>query len=407
MTTLITKKLWKPCRSAPILLIFIGAICLLAPVQAEADGKPKEVKIPQSAFAGLHHFLDLAGPEKSVTFDPGLVDGVMAFVEAPKDDGNLHFADGIRGLPSAYYEFDSHADLRKITDYAFNPDIPCIATMPSSVRLFDWMDEKGQRRQTPRVKRYLIDLDASVVGKALQYVEITPDTNSGAYYGYNLYQTLIVFKYRQRSVIATITRQTDVSSVGKKGYVLGSDDDWDYFYSGKKGLTIPALGWVSSYMYESSAVNIYYEIDPGSPRVRCAMFKWLKAGWAGINMVKRSHIYNGLKRFAKPFKQILEHPALPPVEALASDFSKIRNFSEDTLRKKMAVYSDILKRRYNGPNPNGNKRSADLLADSSHLPEMSRDEMESALIIEYMKAVIGKSSAAETAELFDFKTINQ
>ena len=44
------------------------------------------------------------------------------------------------------------------------------------------------------------------------------------------------------NVIITVSAQTDVSSVGKKGYVLGADEDWDYFYSGKKGLTIPALG---------------------------------------------------------------------------------------------------------------------------------------------------------------------
>jgi len=241
----------------------------------------------------------------------------------------------------------------------------------------------------------------------LQYVEITPDTHSGAYYGYNLHQTLIVFKYRQRNVLITVSRQIDVSSVGKKGYVLGADDDWDYFYSGKKGLTIPALGWVSSYLYGSSAINVYYEIDAGSSRVRCAMFKWLRAGWSGINMVKRKHIYSGLKRFAKPFKQIMEYPALPPVDRLAADFSRIRKFSDDTLRSKMDIYSNILQRRYNGDNHNGKKRLAKLLADRDHWSGMSRDEMEAALVIEYMKAVIGKTPADEIEELLEFKTVKQ
>jgi hypothetical protein len=86
----------------------------------------------------------------------------------------------------------------------------------------------------------------------------------------------------------------DVSDVGKKGYVMGTDDDWDYFYSGKPGLTIPALGWVKSYMYGSSGINIYEEIDPQAGKVRCAVFKWLRAGWSGVNMVRRVYIF--LKR---------------------------------------------------------------------------------------------------------------
>jgi len=376
-------------------------------VQSGADNNPEEKKVPPSIYPGPHHFLDLVAPGKSVSFDPGLVADVMEFVESPKEDHTLYFADGVLGMPSAYHEVDSQADLRKIANFAFNPEIPDIATMPSSVRLFHWMDEKGQRRQTPRVDQYLGDLDTPVVEKTLQYVEITPDTHSGAYYGYNLHQTLIVFKYKQRKVLITISRQADVSGVGKKGYVLGTDDDWDYFYSGQKGLTIPALGWVSSYLYASSAISIYDEMDPGSPLVRCAMFKWLRAGWSGINMVQRKHIYNGLKRFARTFKEIMEYPALPPVEVLASNFSRIRNFSDDTLRSKMDIFSDILQRRYNGDSHRDKKWLAKLLADKGHWSGMSREEMESALVIEYMKAVIGKTPAADVEELLELKRVQQ
>ena len=407
MTKFFMKRRVNLSKPKLIILIVIGAVFVLLPVQSRADKNPEEVKISQSIYPGLNHFLDIVGPDKNVSFDPGLVVGVMEFVESPKKNHALYFADDMLGMPSAYHEFDSQTDIGKISNYAFNPDIPDIATMPSSVHLFQWMDEKGQRRQAPRVDRYLGDLDTPVVEKAQQYVEITPDSHSGAYYGYNLYQTLVVFKYRQRRVIITISRQADVSTVGKKGYVLGTDGDWDYFYSGKKGLTVPALGWVSSYMYASSAINIYYEIEPGSPTVRCAMFKWLRAGWSGINMVKRKHIYNGLKRFAGTFTQIMEYSALPPVEVLAADFSRIRGYSDDTLRSKMDIYSDILKKRYNGDSHNGKQRLAKLLADKDHWSRMSRDEMESALVIEYMKAVIGKTPAAEIEELLEFKTVRQ
>jgi hypothetical protein len=406
MTKSYVKRLINLSKAKLIIPVIAGAVFLILPAQARADRNPEEVEISPGIYPGLHHFLDLVDPEKNISFDPGLVAKVMEFIESPKDDA-LYFADDLLDMSSAYHEFDSRTDLQKISDFAFNPDVPCIATMPSSVRLFHWMDEKGQRRHAPQVNRYLENLDTPVVERAQQYVEITPDTHSGAYYGYNLHQTLIVFKYRQRRVIITVSRQTDVSSVGKKGYVLGADDDWDYFYSGKKGLTIPALGWVRSYLYASSAINVYYEMDAGSSRVRCAMFKWLRAGWSGINMVKRKHIYSGLKRFAKTFKQIMEYPALPPVEVLAADFSRIRKFSDDTLRLKMDTYSRILQRRYNGDNPNGKKRIAKLLADKDHWSGMSRDEMEAALVIEYMKGVIGKTPAAEIEELLELKTVHQ
>jgi hypothetical protein len=48
-----------------------------------------------------------------------------------------------------------------------------------------------------------------------------------------------------------------------------------------------------------------------------------------------------------------------------------------------------------------------VLANKDHWSAMSREEMESALVIEYMKAVIGKTPAAEIEELLEFKTVKQ
>ena len=45
-------------------------------------------------------------------------------------------------------------------------------------------------------------------------LEITPETHSGAYYAYNLHQTVILFKYRQRNILVTVSKQVDVSTVG-------------------------------------------------------------------------------------------------------------------------------------------------------------------------------------------------
>ena len=84
--------------------MLIGTICLISPIRSRADKNPEEVKIPQSIYPGLHHFLDLVDPEKKVSFDPGLVADVMEFIEGSKDDHTLHYADGVLGIPSAYHE---------------------------------------------------------------------------------------------------------------------------------------------------------------------------------------------------------------------------------------------------------------------------------------------------------------
>ena len=133
------------------------------------------------------------------------------------------------------------------------------------------------------------------------------------------------------------------------------------------------------------------------------MFKWLRAGWLGINMVQRKHIYDGLKRFAKTFKEIMENPRLPSVNILAADFAQIKGFSDETLKSKMDIYADVLQNRYNG----ANKRASKLLANKNHWSAMSREEMQAALVIEYMKTAVGKTPADETGELFGFKIVQR
>jgi hypothetical protein len=376
---------------------------LLLSVESQADESLAEVEIPQVLYDGLHHFLDLADPDKTVAFDPKKVAGVLDFINQPGKDAALYYADSILDAPSAYYEFDIHENLKKIAAYSFNPDIPQIATMPSSARLFYWLDAWKNRQSPPSIGQYLGRLDSPIVINGLQHVEITPDTHSGAYYTYNMHKTVLLFKYCHRNILVTVSKQADVSTVGKKGYVLGTDDDWDYFYTGEPGLTLPALGWVKSYMYGSSGINIYDEADPVAGRVRCAVFKWLQAGWSGLNMVRRKHIYSGLKRFAKPMKEILEYNSLPTVELMAGDFARIRGFSEDTLRSKMNIYSDMLQNRYDGGNGNAKKLSAYLSKNKDYWARMSRDEMESALVIEYMRYAVGKTRPDEVEALLDLK----
>ena len=181
-------------RLALIIIIWgVWTGCLILAVTSHAAESIEEVKIPSALAAGLHHLLDLADPDKLVSFDPEMIAEVLDFVHQPGKDAVLYYADSILNEPSAYYEFDIHQNFKKFLAYCFNPDIPNIATVPSSVRLLYWLDGWKNRQSGPRIHRHLDRLDSPVVIRGLQHVEITPDAHSGAYYAYNTHQTLILF----------------------------------------------------------------------------------------------------------------------------------------------------------------------------------------------------------------------
>ena len=121
---------------------------------------------------------------------------------------------------------------------------------------------------------------------------------------------MVLLHYRGKDFFISVTRQKNPSTVGRKGAIIGPDTDWNYFYSGQKGLNKAGLGWVNSYMYDAFSVSILFEPGASKTQTRYMAFKWLRAGWGGINMVKQENIMEGCNRFASGFKKVLESPQL-------------------------------------------------------------------------------------------------
>jgi len=63
----------------------------------------------------------------------------------------------------------------------------------------------------------------------------------------------------------------------------------------------------------------------------------------------------------------------------------------------------VLENRYNSGKPRGKKWPADLFENKNHWRQMSREEMESVLVIEYMKYALGKIRPEEVRELLGLK----
>ena len=192
---------------------------------------------------------------------------------------------------------------------------------------------------------------------------------------------MILFRSGDRRVVISLAKQAGPSDVGKKGYILGKDEDGDYFYSGEPGLDVTGLGWVKSYMLESIGVSIYIESAPALPGVRVVNLKWLRAGWSGLNVVRSEHIHSGLKRFALTTKQILESPRLPAVATLEDACLRISNLTEAQLREKMQTYQSVLIARTERLNGGAPQRLPESFWDDGWWARMTREEMESVLVL--------------------------
>lgn len=302
-------------------------------------------------------------------------------------------------MSSVFYQFDVRSDLRRILDVGYHPDIPSFILSPSSVRLSYWKSINGKQQPLPRLSEKLSGPDQTFMIKGVEHEEITPDQFTGTYYAYELDRTLILTRYNGRNMLISIARQENLSEVGKKGLVVGKDENWNYLYSNDKGLNKPGLGWVSSYMYGASSVIILEEIDSKKPRVRCSMFKWLRAGWSGINMVQNHHIYSGMERFGTTFQKIMDNPSLPSHDEMADVFVRIQNLTRDELQNKTQLYFSQLLEKYGRDSSEAGKFITGLMKDNTYLPQMTMAQMRSILELEYIKLIMGKTRIINISDM--------
>ena len=360
----------------------------------------KEIKIPDDLSPGLDHLLTLVSPVNKDSLDIRLIEKFLDFVASPKDSSSIYYEDKRLGATSAYHDFDIHSNLNRILMYAYNPDIPPYAFTPSTLRLSYWSEIEGRKQALPRLWNFLPGLNRPVIVKGVEHEANAPDLFTGSYYGYDVDRALILLKHKGRNVFISLSKQIDTSNVGKKGLVLGPDEDWNYLYSGQEGLNISGLGWVKSYLYDSFCITVLYETDGDMPLVKCGVFKWLRAGWAGLNMVKKKHIYKGLLRYAKDFKAIIEYPFLPQPEEIVRIVSDFKYLSHHELRDRIKNYLGMLTKRYGDDEMLPGKDFAELLENGKYIDQMTTEEMRATLVLEYMKYVMGKEQTIDKAFLF-------
>jgi len=379
------------------IFIILVILAFSNPLQAAENGP--DDRISQTAIAGLDYLIEFVKPAASSEFDPARLAGLIDFVRTQRPAGTKsQLPERLEATP-AYYEFEIKKKLKDILQLAYHPDIPFQMVSPGSMRFSYWTPLNGSDESLPRLWEQTQELTKPVVARGVETEELSPDTFSGAYYRSLLDRALILFSNNGHRMLVSLARQKDVSEIGKKGLILGTDDQWDYFYSGEKGLTKTGLGWVDSYIYDTFSVLIYYEVDENEPLTKCCIFKWLRAGWLGINMVKEKHIQSGFQRFARDMKRIMESPRLPGAERLADMSIKIRDLPDEELKAKMDQYLNQLAKRQATE-----KKTPELLLkhttnSSDYISRLSLPQMQAALFLEALKYKLGLLNRDEVAYL--------
>jgi hypothetical protein len=300
----------------------------------------------------------------------------------------LYYSKDNFNAQSAYHEFDVNKGLEEILTYAYTRKIPSQAVIPSSVRLSYWKNFNGPQHDSSGHWNFPGTEGHFQIIRGIQHEATTPDITSLTYYSYDLDRLLMLSRYKNQNIFFSISHQRD-KAPGKKAFSLGGDKEWNYLYTKQTGVNKAGLGWVTPYMYESFSITLFVE-QPDKSSVKCGMFKWLNAGAANLNMVKKHHIQEGIKRFENGFKMVLENPYLPKPEELVAAFSHIDNMRIEDMKNEISRYFENLKARYHQEDVFKDKKFREFFTSPEYLDQLTRDELKSILNLEYMKTILKK-----------------
>jgi hypothetical protein len=135
---------------------------------------------------------------------------------------------------------------------------------------------------------------------------------------------------------------------------------------------------------------VLYEDAPGGKNTGLAMFKWLRAGWAGMNMVKRHHIIDGAKRSFGGFFAFLDAPKRPSAEEIVKYLESLQAMDTEALRKKLGPYSAKVSEAAATTPDLKSDDFQKVIKDGSYARNLNKDELISTLMVNFIKVRLGK-----------------
>lgn len=373
--------------------LFVFVVFFATPGMAGDEKGIMEVKLSKTpdplaedVEGGLDYLFEVLA-DKDAVFDAARIQPMLDFVVGIQDDPKDIAPAKRFGGEGICLRKEVSTDLDMILRYFYNPDIPNFLLCPAVLRLSGWHEGSEFLTRKTGIWEELPGLTEPVLVRGREFEANTPDSFAEAYYSYDLNRLIILLKHDGKNVAISISEQEDKSDVGRKGAIL-DDQQWDYFYSGIEGLNKGLISWMDTFMYESGSVQVFVENDAVAPRSSVFLFKWLNAGWASMNVVKRSHIYDGSLRYARSFSKILESATLTP-ESVADGLKGVATMPESEMNSLIEEYAKNFEIRFKD-NPKLKKRSyAKVIADGGYAKVLDADARKSVLALEKLKSLMG------------------
>jgi hypothetical protein len=369
------------CRLSIALMILLLIIFQRQPAMA-LPLSDSAGPVPAAAMKLVQFCADPKAP-----LDTQSISTLVDYVLGPKPAKEADLP-SIQKATGAYYEFDTRISFSSFLQYSYSNQIPSVLTSPASLRYSLWTGLQGESQKLPGSWKLIPPEGKPVIIRGLERDGITPDLTTGVYYEYNLKRTLILLNHKGRQVLISISKQVAISDVGKKGIILGNDDDWNYYYSGEPGSAKAGLGWVKSYIYDYFSVGVHVDSGSSPSMVRAGVFQWIRAGWSGINFVETKHIIKGIKRHARNSKTILESPKLPAPNQIVSTYQRLSALPQNDLVER---YTALQQARQtlaflNSKPENNEIKNQDFYANTP------KEQIIEELMLEYFKITFGKVS---------------
>jgi len=342
-----------------------------------------------SGFDYLFDFCSDASQAAEIDFSK--IDPIVSFV-SNTDDQVSHTPRPQANSNGSFMAYSLNRSLPEVLRYVYNQKIPEGAINASSVRYSHWEKISVGSTGPPELWRMVDDLVEPKVVRGVVREIISPDLHTGAYYEYGLNRAFLIYRQENRRVVISISNQTGDSEVGKKGFIIGDDEDWNYLYTQEHGLDKTGLGWVKSRIYTFLSICAYVEeLDrPGS--IKVGIFQWLGAGWAGFNMVESHHIRKGMVRQSSQFKALLESDKLPAAITLERVYQSLSRIDEATLRKKAAVVAHYMRDKARRDDALRKKKAIAELDPEAYVANMDKHQLISELMREFVKYSLGKET---------------
>jgi hypothetical protein len=374
-----------------ILTSFINAIFGLPSTQASEEQTTNSSHLPALAAKvenGLSYLIDLAQKPKS-EFDPNRVQSLLELAVA--DDASARSADPSKRASGFGVCLRSviQAPLERILRYGFNPRIPSYVILPKQLRLSGRYPESDLVTRDIKLWESLSTIDKPLVLRGREYEVTTPDTSTGGYYRYDQDRLTILLQHRGSPLLISVSKMTRPSDVGKRAVIV-DDPNWTYFYSGEKGLSPAILKWMDTYIYDTCSVMIFHPAGDNRRATNVTLFKWLNAGWLGMNVVKPGHIRAGSERFIQNLKFVMESEHMPDAGTLAQKYNQTRTLPDENLDTVIKNYARNFEQYARKHKELSEDRFSRLIRNGGYARILNREERVGVLMLEFLKSQLGK-----------------